>query len=227
MARGRIAVDWDATCAEESWPELGDWIPGAIDALHRLLLADYEVVIHTCRVSPYELDEETPRDFSDQVLALRNKLDLAALLEVGIWTQPGKPQALWYIDNKTPGFVSLESSVRQILGRHPMSERFHQKLYELGELHDRKQEDYGSEEDPFANVRSTEEFGIPGWVGGLVRLNDKVVRLKNMVRKGRLVNESAEDSMRDIAVYSVISLCLYEEELERDSDPDAGPDPGA
>lgn len=92
------------------------------------------------------------------------------------------------------------------------SERFHEVLRELGELHDMKQADYGNDEDPFANVRQSGEWGLEPWVGALVRLNDKVQRLKSMVRNGKLNNESAEDSMRDIAVYSIIALVLKEEQ---------------
>ena len=96
--------------------------------------------------------------------------------------------------------------------RHPKSERFHEILKELGELHDRKQADYGSAADPFHNVRSSSDFGIPAWVGAMIRANDKVTRIKNFVRKGNLQNESVEDSLRDLAVYSIIALVLLEEE---------------
>jgi hypothetical protein len=100
------------------------------------------------------------------------------------------------------------------VARHPASERFHQILRELGQLHDQKQADYGTDNDPFANVRSTSEFGVDPWVGALIRLHDKVQRLKSLIANGRLQNESAEDSLRDIAVYSVIALVLREESLE-------------
>lgn len=95
--------------------------------------------------------------------------------------------------------------------RHPNSERFHQLLTEMGELHDRKQEDYGRGDDPFANVRASEEWGIPGWVGTMARLNDKVRRLQSLRSKGSLANEAAIDSFMDIAVYALIALVLYEE----------------
>lgn len=95
--------------------------------------------------------------------------------------------------------------------RHPGSERFHAILAELAEMHDRKQADYGSDADPFANVRASTEWGLPAWVGAMVRLNDKVRRLQSLSRKGYLMNEAAEDSMRDIAVYAIIALVLLEE----------------
>lgn len=89
--------------------------------------------------------------------------------------------------------------------------RFHALLKQMGALHDKKQEDYGTDHDPFANVRASQEWGVPPWVGALVRLNDKVHRLQQFARKGVLANESAEDSMMDIAVYALIALVLYRE----------------
>jgi hypothetical protein len=96
--------------------------------------------------------------------------------------------------------------------RHPNSARFHELLAEAGELHDRKQEDYGSVGDPFANVRSSADWGVPSWVGALIRASDKIRRLQSFARKGVLANESARDSMMDLAVYALIAVVLYEQE---------------
>jgi hypothetical protein len=93
--------------------------------------------------------------------------------------------------------------------------RFHALLKQIGELHDKKQEDYGAETDPFANVRASREWGVAPWIGALVRLNDKVHRLKRFAQRGSLANESAEDSMMDIAVYALIALVLYREQSEK------------
>lgn len=92
--------------------------------------------------------------------------------------------------------------------------RFHALLKEIGDLHDKKQQDYGKDTDPFANVRASAEFGVAPWIGALVRLNDKVTRLKQFSSRRALANESAEDSMMDIAVYALIALVLYREESE-------------
>jgi hypothetical protein len=98
--------------------------------------------------------------------------------------------------------------------RHPGSARFHELLAEIGALHDKKQADYGSDKDPFANVRASEKWGVQAWAGAMMRLDDKVARLRTFARKGVLANESAEDSMRDIAVYALIALVLYEQQSE-------------
>lgn len=110
-----------------------------------------------------------------------------------------------------PGARSGFESDWLVQARHPASERFHEILRELGALHDRKQLDYGRRDDPFANVRASEEWGVPAWIGSLIRLNDKVRRLQALSLSGHLWNESAEDSLRDIAVYAVIALVLLEE----------------
>ena len=90
--------------------------------------------------------------------------------------------------------------------------RFHDLLVEIGELHDKKQKDYGRTNDAFANIKASEDFGVSPWIGALVRANDKMRRLQAFALKGELENESAEDSMLDMAVYSLIALILYREE---------------
>lgn len=95
--------------------------------------------------------------------------------------------------------------------QHPGSARFHAILEELGELHNKKQKDYGTDTDPFANVRGSEEWGIEPWVGALLRATDKIRRLQKYAKVGELANEAVEDSFRDLAVYAVIALVLFEE----------------
>ncbi len=90
--------------------------------------------------------------------------------------------------------------------------RFRALLREIGQLHDQKQADYGTGEDPFANVRASREFGVPPWIGAMIRLNDKITRVKSFIQHGHLVNESLIDSFRDIMVYAGIAEILYREE---------------
>lgn len=91
---------------------------------------------------------------------------------------------------------------------------FEDILREMKRLHDKKQLDYGSKSDPFANVRASEQFGIPGWLGAVLRANDKMSRLKSFAEKGVLANEPIEDSLIDLANYAVIALVLYREEID-------------
>ena len=78
-------------------------------------------------------------------------------------------------------------------------------------MHDKKGRDYGIGIDTLGNVRSSEQWGIPAWIGTLVRANDKVVRLQNAAKGSALVNEGIEDSLMDLAAYAVIALVLYRE----------------
>jgi hypothetical protein len=42
-------------------------------------------------------------------------------------------------------------------------------------------------------------------------MNDKMIRLKSMAVNGSLQNESVEDSLMDLAAYSILALILYRE----------------
>jgi hypothetical protein len=95
---------------------------------------------------------------------------------------------------------------------HPLSHQFCLKIIAAAELHARKQQDYGADNDPFYNLRAAREFGITPLTGVLLRMNDKMTRLKAFAQKGRLVNESAEDSLADLAVYATIARVLMDEE---------------
>ena len=105
--------------------------------------------------------------------------------------------------------VTLGKNGRQ----SPMTE-FEKILQEIHELHTKKQSDYGRPEqgDPFANVRASEDFGIPGWLGAVIRANDKIRRIQKYANGGTMVNESVEDSLLDAAVYFMIALCLFREQ---------------
>lgn len=105
--------------------------------------------------------------------------------------------------------MALKKTVAQM-----QSLAFRTLLTELAELHDKKSQDYGSTADPLANIRASAEFGIEPYVGALVRLNDKIHRLKVYITQGTLANESAEDSLRDIVVYGAIALQLFRETQE-------------
>ena len=96
---------------------------------------------------------------------------------------------------------------------HGGDRRFLAKLTEIAEIHSAKQHDYGAGDDPFANLRASKDFGVEPWVGAVIRLNDKITRLKSFIAKGELKNESVADSLLDISVYALIALILYEETL--------------
>lgn len=87
-------------------------------------------------------------------------------------------------------------------------------LEEMLALHIKKGADYGTNKDIFANVRASEEFGVEGWKGAVLRANDKMSRLKAFCVNGRLQNEGVEDTLIDLANYIVIALALRRAEQE-------------
>jgi hypothetical protein len=89
---------------------------------------------------------------------------------------------------------------------------FEEAVQEVLDMHHKKNQDYGTNADPYANVRQSSEWGIPPWLGSMVRANDKVKRLQKYARDGRLVNESVRDSLLDLATYTLIALVLWDEE---------------
>lgn len=92
---------------------------------------------------------------------------------------------------------------------HP---RFYEILAELTILHSNKNQNYASDQDPLSNFKECEKLGVPAWKGCLLRMLDKVSRLTELAKgKPDLVGESFEDTLRDLAVYSVLCQILYEE----------------
>jgi hypothetical protein len=110
--------------------------------------------------------------------------------------------------------VFLPPSWRQQEDVHRYSARFYSLLDEIKELHRQKGKDYGTNVNPLANIQQSEDFGVPGWVGAIIRANDKVTRLKSFATRGDLANESVDDSLRDLAAYAIIALVLWEEGTE-------------
>jgi len=96
--------------------------------------------------------------------------------------------------------------------RHPSSTAFVDLLREMQTLHESKSADYGSEEDPLANVRSGADFvNIEPWRGCMVRIADKVQRLRTFCRTGRLVHEGVRDTLLDLSAYALLAIVLFDE----------------
>jgi len=95
------------------------------------------------------------------------------------------------------------------------SPKFHQVVQEMLALHDRKNNDYGADADPFANFRAAETWGVPAWKHVYLRIEEKLQRLRQFSLKGELANESADDSVLDIAVLAAIAVVLFREANEK------------
>jgi hypothetical protein len=96
-------VDWDGVCVEESWPEMGDWLPGAIDGLTKLAEKG-KTVVFSARCNRLEYDGVTPRPPGASLLEearIRAMLTEAGLPDVEVYPAGlGKPPAKYYIDDR-------------------------------------------------------------------------------------------------------------------------------
>lgn len=76
-----------------------------------------------------------------------------------------------------------------------------------------KGHDYSGTEDSYANLRSSSALGISPWRGVLLRMSDKFSRLCNFSCQGilKVKDESVEDTLLDLANYSLLCLVLFKE----------------
>jgi len=98
-----IILDFDGTLVENKWPDIGDWMPGAIKAVTRLHDAGFKLMVFSARLSPvdpFTHEDRNPADVITEIQRVRNKLDSAGLTYIDIWTKPGKPGGWLYIDDR-------------------------------------------------------------------------------------------------------------------------------
>lgn len=85
----------------------------------------------------------------------------------------------------------------------------------------KKNHDYAGERDPLLNLRMSEAAGIPAWVGiAAVRLADKYSRVKNFFESEvlKVKSESVEDTLIDMANYSILGIIAFEDWLGKFED---------
>ena len=108
---------------------------------------------------------------------------------------------------------SLPCCKRAEVPSHPSSRAFLNLLDEMRRLHESKSADYGSQTDPLANIRQGAEFvNIEHWRGCMVRIADKVQRLRTYCQTGRLVHEGVRDTLLDLSAYSLLAIVLFDEQ---------------
>lgn len=94
-------------------------------------------------------------------------------------------------------------------------------LARLKELYDnnweivsRKNADYANQDDPFFNFKVCASLGIPVEHGFIVRMTDKISRIKNLInREAKVTDESLLDACSDLANYAML-FRMYRESLQ-------------
>lgn len=107
---------------------------------------------------------------------------------------------------------SRKAAQSRAAGDRPGTAEFMRVLEEIGALHRRKTLDYGQDEDALSNIRSSSDvINVSPWAGCVLRISDKMHRLRSFFRRGRVEFDGVEDTLLDIAAYAVIALVLYRE----------------
>lgn len=103
-----VVLDLDGTLVDNAWPDLGDWMPGAIEACRRMHAAGLRLVVFSARLSPFDPFTSAERDpafVAMEYQKVRAKLDSAGLTYVDIWRLPGKPGGSVYVDDKAERYT--------------------------------------------------------------------------------------------------------------------------
>jgi hypothetical protein len=97
--------------------------------------------------------------------------------------------------------------------------RYLELLDEMKQLHIRKNAGYAGKDNPdaWANFRMSEAFGVSAFLGCLVRMSDKYIRITNLLKdpSNEMVGESVDDTLFDLAAYALIAVCLRQEQEEK------------
>lgn len=116
-AKPPIVIDLDGTLVESAWPQLGEWMPGAVDALQQLRKVA-RVIIFTSRIAPVQPDGKTkrsPAEVQMEVNRIRNMLDDQNLYDVEIHQDAWKPAGYAYVDNLAVRYAGKPGSWKAIL----------------------------------------------------------------------------------------------------------------
>lgn len=96
--------------------------------------------------------------------------------------------------------------------------KYLQLLDDMKKLHIVKNKGYsGDSSDRWANFRLSETFGISAFLGVMVRMSDKWIRITNLIKnpKNDKVGESIRDTLMDLASYALIAVCILDENKDK------------
>jgi hypothetical protein len=97
--------------------------------------------------------------------------------------------------------------------RRDDDDKFLRLLCKMRELYDAKSADYGDERGD--NLHAAQDLGLSPYLGVLLRMNDKLARLKAIARKGGttcVADEDVQTTLLDLAIYCLLAIILHEEE---------------
>jgi hypothetical protein len=90
--------------------------------------------------------------------------------------------------------------------------KFQALLDELLNMHNNKNHDYATDDDPLSNLRGAARLGVNPVTGVIIRLSDKWARIEQLAAGKVPKNESLRDSLMDNAAYSLLAVQLLDEQ---------------
>jgi len=87
---------------------------------------------------------------------------------------------------------------------------FAKLMNELIDIHQKKNHDYAGG-DYLSDLIASRRMGIVPWKNALLRMQQKMSRMESFAKQGefKVADEKVEDTLKDMAVYSILCLILY------------------
>lgn len=114
-------IDWDGTAVPAMWPERPtEFMPGFVEAMHRLHKAGWNLIIFSARLSPFDPWTSMRRPahiVEGEYQYVRDMLDKHGLTFVGIWRLEGKPGGDVYVDDKAERYGGRPGSWARVVDK--------------------------------------------------------------------------------------------------------------
>jgi hypothetical protein len=174
---------------------------------------------HSFKVPPAILETITFSHLLDMVNPPKIDTRQPTPYPESLWTENFTPPK---IDTRQPDAVAVnipeffaDGEPEFLDGGYPNPLFCKDELYKLSrEIMMKKNHDYrGGSGDPYANFRGSTNLGVKPVVGILLRVQDKIQRIRTFSEKGKLAveNESVQDSLIDIQNYMDLIWGLIKE----------------
>lgn len=119
--------------------------------------------------------------------------------------------------------MNREEGIEMIKGMFPHGHRkFYEIMFDLMDLHNKKNHDFASDEDPLSNFdrvgHLTDMYDVWGWdvsssvkVAVIYKLKQFDAFMNLLQQNKKALVEGVPERLKDVAVYSVLEMILYEE----------------
>lgn len=112
--------------------------------------------------------------------------------------------------HRTPGDGIVNAPADEL---RPGSAEVLKVFEEAAQLHLRKTLDYGADENALRNIQEGADLiNVESWRACLIRIADKMSRMRAFCRRGRVEFDGVEDNLIDIVSYAAICLAEFRRE---------------